>query len=363
MKQVLQSYRTGELWLAEVPAPSAGRGMLLVKSAVTAISAGTEKMVMDLARKSLVGKAMDRPDLVRKVIGKIKTEGFFAAMDKVWAKLDTPVPLGYSATGTVVEVGADVSGFMPGDRVACAGAGYATHAEYNAVPKNLCVKVPEGVSDDDASFTTLGAIALQAVRQADVRLGEDTAVIGLGLMGLLAVQLLKSAGCRVLGIDPNIARCKLAMEMGADKTVSTNAAAGGEAFTGGRGVDAVIIAAATTSNEPIETAAELCRLKGRVVVMGAVGMDVPRDSFYRKELDLRLSMSYGPGRYDPEYEERGHDYPYAYVRWTEQRNMEAFLTLVAAGKVTPSKLITHWFHIDSALDAYDLIENKTQPFV
>ena len=292
------------------------------------------------------------------MLDKIKTEGLAPTLTKVFAKLDTPISLGYSCAGIVTEPGAG-GGVRAGDRVACAGAGYATHAEYNYVPRNLCVAIPAGVSFEDASYATVGAIALQGVRQADLRLGESVAVIGLGLLGLLTVQLLKASGCRVIGADPDPARCALARELGADETVGSGLAEAAIAFANGHGVDAVLITAATPSNEPIEVAAEACRAKGRVVVVGLVGMDVPREPFYKKELDLRLSMSYGPGRYDPAYEESGHDYPYAYVRWTEQRNMQAFLELVAAGKVTPSRLTTHRFPIEDALAAYKLLGGET----
>ena len=355
MKQIIQSYKTGELWLADVPCPAVKGGGVVVRTASSLVSAGTERMIVELAKKSLLGKARARPDLVRQVIEKIKTEGLAPTLTKVFAKLDTPIALGYSCAGTVVEAGSG-AGLRAGDRVACAGAGYATHAEFNFVPKNLCVPIPAGVSFEDASYATLGAIALQGVRQADLRLGESVAVIGLGLLGLLTVQLLKASGCRVIGSDPAASRCEQAKELGADETVAQNLAEAALAFTNGYGADAVLITAATKSNEPIETAAEACRPKGRVVVVGLVGMDVPRDPFYKKELDLRLSMSYGPGRYDPAYEEGGHDYPYHYVRWTEQRNIQAFLDLVAAGKVTPSRLTSHRFAIDDALRAYELLE-------
>jgi predicted dehydrogenase/threonine dehydrogenase-like Zn-dependent dehydrogenase len=356
MHQILQSYRTGELWLAQVPAPALRNGGAIVRTAASLVSAGTERMIIELAKKSLLGKARARPDLVKKVFAKIKTEGLSQTLEKVFAKLDTPIPLGYSCAGTVVEVGAGVSGIKPGDRVACGGAGYATHADLNYVPKNLMVKIPSGVSFEDASFTTLGAIAMQGVRQADVRLGERVVVIGLGLLGLLTVQILKASGCSVLGSDPDQGRCELARQLGADVAIASDLVDSAASFSEGHGADAVIITAATQSNQPIEDAAEICRVKGRVVVVGVVGMDVPREPFYKKELDLRLSMSYGPGRYDASYEEGGHDYPIGYVRWTEQRNMQSFLDLVAAGKVTPAKLVTHHFDISEALGAYELLE-------
>jgi predicted dehydrogenase/threonine dehydrogenase-like Zn-dependent dehydrogenase len=358
MKQVLQSYRTGELWLAEVPMAACGRGGALVRTRCSLVSAGTEKMLLTLAKKSLLGKAKARPDLVKQVLKKMKTEGFKSTLDQVFAKLDEPICLGYSAAGDVLEAGREATSLKPGDRVAVAGAGYATHAEFNFVPENLCAKIPEGVSYADASFATIGAIALQGVRQTEPQLGERIVVIGLGLLGLLTVQMLKANGCAVMGVDLDDEKVALALKFGADVAVSSGAEKACEAFTGGRGADAVIITAATPSNGPIESAAEMSRHKGRVVAVGLVGMNVPRDSFYRKELDLRLSMSYGPGRYDSSYEEGGNDYPFAYVRFTEQRNMESFLYLVQQGKVTPAALVTHRIAFDDALDAYALLEGK-----
>ncbi|MEE9385357.1 MAG: bi-domain-containing oxidoreductase [Nannocystaceae bacterium] len=358
MKQILQSYRSGELWLAEVPTAACKSGGLLVRTRTSLVSAGTERMLTSLARKSLIGKARARPDLVKKVIERIKSDGLAPTLEKVFAKLDEPITLGYSATGEVVEVGSQVAGFQPGDRVAIAGAGYATHAEFNYVPANLCVGVPDGVENDDAAFTTVGAIALQGVRQASPMLGERVVVIGLGLLGLTTVQILKANGCAVMGVDLDPHRAALARALGADEATSSEPLGACEAFTRGRGADAVIITAATPSNEPVRQAAEMSRLKGRVVVVGLVGMDIPRDAYYLKELDLRLSMSYGPGRYDSDYEEGGKDYPYSYVRFTEQRNMESFLYLVAEGKVTPSRLVTHRFSFEQALGAYALLSGR-----
>lgn len=356
MKQVEQNYRTGDLRVADVPAPRAGDGSLLVATGVSLISSGTEKQLMDLAKASLAGKAMARPDLVRRVVRNVQRDGLKPTMDKVFAKLDTPIPLGYSIAGTVIEVGRRVSGFNVGDRVACAGAGLANHAEINAVPKNLCVAIPAGVDEHDASFVTLGAIALQGVRQAQLTLGERVVVMGLGLIGLLTVQLLKASGCQVLGFDPNPERASLARSMGADVAVSAGLAEVVAGFTAGHGADAVILTASSKSSEPLNQAAEISRLKGRIVVVGLVGMTIDREPFYKRELDLRLSMSYGPGRHDPAYELAGHDYPLAYVRWTEQRNMESFLALVAEGKVTPKALVTHSFAIADAEKAYGLME-------
>ncbi len=364
MKQILQSYKTGELWLAEVPVPVRKSAGIVIQTRNSFVSAGTERMLVDFAKKNIVGKALAMPDQVKKVIRKIKSEGIFSTLEKVQAKLDQPIPLGYSCAGIVKEVGRNVTGLSVGDRVACGGAGYANHSEYNYIPKNLVVKIPESVSFEDASCATVGSIALQGVRQCDLRLGENVCVMGLGLLGMLAVQMLKASGVRVIGFDPNRERCKLAQELGADLIVSSDLEAACNEFSEGYGVDAVLITAATKSNEPVTVAGEICRMKGKVVVTGLVGMDIPRDMYYKKELDFKLSLSYGPGRYDPHYEEAGHDYPYGYVRWTEQRNIKAFLDLVASGAVTPSKLITHRFDIENALDAYALMLGKTnEPYL
>jgi predicted dehydrogenase/threonine dehydrogenase-like Zn-dependent dehydrogenase len=358
MQQIIQSFKNGELWLAEVPAPICKHGGVLVQTRNSFVSAGTERMLVDFAKKNIVGKALAMPDQVKKVLRKMKTEGIFETLEKVKSKLDQPIPLGYSCAGVVEEVGAGVAGIAIGDRVACGGAGYANHAEYNFVPKNLLAKIPEAVSFEDASCATVGSIAMQGVRQCDLRLGETVCVIGLGLLGILAVQMLKASGCLVIGFDPNQQRCQLAMELGADLAISDNIEAACLEFSNGFGVDATLITAATKSNAPVRNAGEITRMKGKVVVTGMIGMDLPRDQYYKKELDFKLSLSYGPGRYDPNYEEAGNDYPFGYVRWTEQRNIKAFLDLVAAGKVTPGKLITHRFDINDALDAYKLMLGK-----
>ena len=363
MKQILQSFKTGEMWLAEIPTPMCKSKGALIHVEASFVSAGTEKMLAEFAKKGLLGKAMQMPDQVKKVLRKMKTEGIFATLEKVQAKLDQPIPLGYSCAGVIVEVGKDAGNFKVGDRVACGGAGFANHAEYDYVPRNLMVKIPEGVTFEDASAATVGSIALQGVRQCEVRLGETVAVIGLGLMGILAVQMLKASGCRVIGFDPNGGRCKLAKELGCDEAVSSSLSSAAMAFSEGQGVDAVLITAATHSDEPVTVAAEICRKKGKVVATGLVGMNLPRDQYYKKEIDFRLSCSYGPGRYDPLYEEQGVDYPFGYVRWTEQRNIAAFLQLVAEGKVTPGKLITHRFGFDDALDAYDMMLKRTEPYL
>ncbi|MGE5483294.1 MAG: bi-domain-containing oxidoreductase, partial [Bacteroidota bacterium] len=331
----------------------------LVRTRCSVISVGTERAVVEFASQGLVGKARSRPDLVKQVIRKVKSDGLVAAYNASMSRLDVPLGLGYSSAGEVLEVGSSVTGFRVGDRVACAGGGYASHAEIVYVPRNLMVRIPDGVSYEDAAFATVGSIALQGLRLADLRLGEKVIVIGLGLLGLLAVQLVKASGCIVLGTDLNPDRVKPALELGADAAVVTEPDALKEAvltLTSGRGADAVIITAATKSNAPTELAGEVSRLKGRVVAVGDVGMNIPRRIYYTKGLEYKISMSYGPGRYDPNYEEKGIDYPYAYVPFTEQRNMETFLQLVKEGKVTPSRLVTHRFPIAEAEQAYEMIK-------
>jgi predicted dehydrogenase len=361
MKQLIQSFKTGELGLFDVPAPVCGENGALVQTTVSLVSAGTEKMLVDFAKKSMIAKAKDRPDLVKQVVDKMKKEGVRNTLEKVFTKLDTPIPLGYSLAGRVVEVGSNMSGLGIGDRVACGGAGYANHAEINYVPKNLMVRIPDGVDDIDASFVTVGAIALQGVRQTAPLLGEKIAVMGLGLLGQLTVQLLKANGCKVIGSDIDPDKMALAKKLGCDEVCHAGELiAKANEFSNGHGVDAVIIAASTSSNGPITDAAEISRMRGRVVLVGMVGMDVPRNTYYKKELDIKLSMAYGPGRYDPEYEEKGVDYPYDLVRFTEQRNFEAFLGLIQEGKITPKELITHTYDFDDAMTAYDLLEGKIQ---
>jgi predicted dehydrogenase len=361
MKQLIQSFKTGELGLFEVPAPVCGENGALVQTTVSLVSAGTEKMLVDFAKKSILAKAKDRPDLVKQVVGKMKKEGVKNTLEKVFTKLDTPIPLGYSAAGRVVEVGSNMSGLNIGDRVACGGAGYANHAEVNYVPKNLMVKIPDGVDDIDASFVTVGAIALQGVRQTAPLLGERIAVMGLGLLGQLTVQLLKANGCKVIGSDIDPDKMALAKKLGADEVChASELIAKANEFSNGHGVDAVIVAASTGSNGPITDAAEISRMRGRVVLVGMVGMDVPRNTYYKKELSIKLSMAYGPGRYDPEYEEKGIDYPYDLVRFTEQRNFESFLGLIEEGKISPKELLTHEYDFDDAMTAYDLLEGKIQ---
>ncbi len=365
MKQVIQSFKTGELSVSDVPAPLPPASGVLVQTAASLVSAGTERMVVDFAEKNLLQKARSRPDLVRQTVDKARREGVLTTLDAVQNRLDQPMSLGYSSAGIVIEAGERIEGIKPGDRVACAGGGHAVHAEVVAVPRNLVVPLPDSVGFEAAAFTTLGAIALQGIRLAEVRLGEVVAVIGLGLLGQLTVQMLKAAGCVVVGMDIQPARAELA------RPYAHAVAVNGEdlallcrQLSGGHGADAVLITADTKSNGPLETAGEAARDKGIVVAVGAVGMTVPRKVYYEKELDFRISRSYGPGRYDPQYEEKGLDYPYAYVRWTEGRNMQAFVGLLAEGKVDVQPLITHRFPIEEALRAYDVITGKTsEPFL
>jgi len=364
MQQLIQNFKTGELYVDEVPMPAISSGMVLVENEFSLISAGTERGTVKVAKASLLGKAKQRPDLVAQVLQNIKKEGLAATINKVRTKLDSLKALGYSTAGVVV-ASMDTNGvFKTGDRVACAGQDYASHAEVVAIPQNLVTKIPGNVSSEEAAFTTLGAIALQGVRQAEPKLGEKVCVIGLGLLGQITCQLLKANGCAVFGIDFNAGLIKLANDTAAaDKALSRNdpnLVSVCNDFTNGQGFDSIIITAAAPTNDPIELSAEIVRKKGRIIIVGAVKMDIPRDPhFYRKELDLRMSCSYGPGRYDVDYEDKGNDYPFAYVRWTEQRNMEAFLDLLSRKAINIKPLITHEFDIADAEKAYDIVLGKT----
>jgi len=360
MKQVLQNRKTGRPFVGEVPVPALQRGRVLVRSVASLISAGTERAAVELVSKGLVQEARQRPDLVKAVVAKVKNEGLLNTFASVRDKMAASQALGYSAAGIVAAVAEDVSEFQIRDRVACAGVGFASHAEVLSVPKNLCVHLPEGVSFESGAYGTLGAIALQGVRLAEPTLGESVVVIGLGLVGQLTVQLLKANGCRVFGLDLDQTRVGLALELGVDKAAvsSETSAKEIETWTRGHGADAVLITAATDSNEPIELAARVSRLKGRVIVVGMTGMNIPRQPFFSRELKLVVSMSYGPGRYDPEYEERGHDYPLPYVRWTEKRNIESFLELIAEQRINVERLTTHRFPIAEADRAYRLISGE-----
>jgi polar amino acid transport system substrate-binding protein len=363
MKQVVQNFRTGELMVDELPPPALKPGGVLVRTAYSLISAGTERSTVKTAHSSIVGKMLDRPDLVRQGIQTLKREGLRATLAKVKSRLNQIKALGYSASGRVIAVGRGAEEFRIGDAVACAGVGYASHAEVIFVPRNLCARVPEGASLESACYATVGAIAMHGIRQSEVRLGEVAVIIGLGLVGQLTAQMLKAAGARVIGFDIDDLACRLATESGVDAT------AGNEdelldackSLTNARGADCILITAASKSNRPIELAAELARDRARIVAVGLVGLDVPRDLFYSKELELRLSRSYGPGRYDADYEEKGMDYPVGYVRWTEKRNMEAFLQLVANGQVNTGLLTTHRYPIDQAALAYDMLVKGAPP--
>jgi|SoiMethySBSTD1v2_1073268.scaffolds.fasta_scaffold01849_25 Predicted dehydrogenases and related proteins len=362
MKQVLQNRKTGRPFVGEVPVPALQRGRVLVRTVASLISAGTERAAVELVSKGLVQEARQRPDLVKAVVAKVKNEGLLNTFASVRDKMAASQALGYSAAGVVAAVAEDVTEFQVGDRVCCAGVGFASHAEVLSVPKNLCVHLPENVSFESGAYGTLGAIALQGVRLAEPTLGESVVVIGLGLVGQLTVQLLKANGCRVFGLDLDQSRVSLALELGADKAIVSNDEAAKEIdeWTRGYGADAVLITAATDSNQPVELAARVSRLKGRVIIVGMTGMDIPRAPFFSRELKLIISMSYGPGRYDPEYEERGQDYPLPYVRWTEKRNIESFLALVGGGRVNVERLTTHRFPITEADRAYQLISGDLQ---
>ncbi|MER6789652.1 bi-domain-containing oxidoreductase [Streptomyces sp. NPDC000658] len=355
MKQVVQNYKSGELALLDVPAPGCKPGGVLVRSAYSLISTGTELMKVSEAGMSMVGKARSRPDQVAKVVQSVAANGVPATYRKVMGKLDSYTPLGYSLCGVVEQVGAGIDDVKAGDLVACAGNEHALHAELNWVPKNLYAPVPDGLAPRHAAFGTVGSIALQGVRQGESRLGEVALVVGLGLIGQLVVQLLAASGVLVVGADPDPARCELAERLGAAACGDPGSAAveGAVAeLTGGHGVDQVYLAAGGGSNQPVELAARLSRDRGRVVDIGKCRLDLPWNAYYEKELDVRFSRSYGPGRYDPSYELEGRDYPIGYVRWTERRNLACFLDLAARGRVDVEPLISHVADFDDAVETY-----------
>lgn len=356
--------RDGKTSIVELPVPSVKTKTALVQTRNSLVSAGTERMVVEFAEKNLVGKATSRPDLVKQVLNKASREGLLPTIQAAFNKLDQPMALGYSSAGLIVEVGEGLQGFKPGDRVACGGGGFAVHAEYGVVPQNLLVHLPDNVDFECAAFTTLGAVALQGFRLAEPQLGESVCIIGLGLLGLMSAEIAKAAGCQVFGIDLAPERIKLAESMNIEAVLREGCEDLAAAFTHGRGFDHVLICADTSSNDPIELAGRLCRDRGTVVAVGAVGLTIPRKIYYEKELDLRISRSYGPGRYDSSYEEGGKDYPYGYVRWTEGRNMQAFVDLLAQNKINLKPLISHRFPIEEAPQAYELITGKThEPFL
>jgi predicted dehydrogenase/threonine dehydrogenase-like Zn-dependent dehydrogenase len=354
LKQILQSLKNGVTQVADVPYPSVQRGQLLIRSLNSLVSAGTERMLVEFGKADLIEKARQQPDKVRMVLDKIRTDGLMPTVEAVFNKLGQPLPLGYCNVGRVANVGASETAFKVGDRVISNGK----HAEVVSVPFNLCAKVPEAVSDEEAAFTVLGAIALQGIRLVQPTLGETVVVTGLGLIGLMTVQLLRAHGCRVLGLDFDPVKLELARQFGAevvDLAAGQDPVAVATTFSRGRGVDAVIVTASTKSSEPMHQAALMCRQRGRIVLVGVTGLELSRDDFFKKELTFQVSASYGPGRYDPNYEEKGQDYPVGFVRWTEQRNFEAVLDMMADGRMDVKPLISHRFPIDEAEKAYELV--------
>ena len=354
MKQILQNLSNGETSLVDVPCPKNIKSNILIATSKTVVSAGTERMLVDFGKASYINKARQQPDKVKMVLNKVATDGLMTTVDAVRSKLDQPLPLGYCNAGVVLE--SDVVGFEPGDRVVSNG----NHAEVVRVPKNLCVKIPDNVDDESASFTVLGAIGLQGIRLIQPTIGECFVVTGLGLIGLLCVQMLRANGCRVLGIDYDSKKCEMAQKFGAE---TVNLSKGedpiiiSQGFSRGRGVDGVLITAATQSDEVMHQSAEMCRKLGRIVLVGVVGLNLRRDDFFKKEITFQVSASYGPGRYDPFYEDEGNDYPVGFVRWTEQRNFEAVLDMMSSGTLDVKSIITHRYDIKNAIDAYALLDN------
>jgi predicted dehydrogenase/threonine dehydrogenase-like Zn-dependent dehydrogenase len=358
MKQILQDLKTGSVELAEIPCSTVGRGHLLIQTSTSLISAGTEKMLLEFGKANLLQKARQQPDKVRQVFQKIRTDGLLPTVQAVMAKLDQPVPLGYCNVGRVLAVGEDVRGFAVGDRVVSNG----NHAEIVMVPKNLAARIPDNVGDEEAAFTVLGSIALEGIRLVQPTLGETIGVFGLGLIGLLAVQILKAHGARVIGFDYDGSRVELARHYGAaaeSLAAGVDPVAAAQAFTAGCGVDGVLITAATKSDELMHQAAQMCRQRGRIVLTGVTGLNLQRSDFYEKELTFQVSCSYGPGRYDPSYEEQGHDYPRGFVRWTEQRNFEAILELLADRRLSVEALVSKRVAFHEAHQAYEAVLDKS----
>lgn len=358
MKQLLQNIKDGKTLTEDIPVPTPRDGQALVKVSASLVSAGTERMVVEFAEKSYLGKARSRPDLVKQTLDKAKREGVMPTVQAVFNRLDQPMALGYSTAGTIIALGKNMQGFKVGQRVACAGGGYATHAEYNVIPKNLLTPLPKNVDFESAAFTTLGAIALHGLRLAEPQLGENVAIIGLGLLGLLTIQLAAAAGCNVLGIDLDPKRIKLASSLGLQAVPRQGAESAAAAFTANRGFDAIIICADTSSNDPIELAGVIARDRAKVVATGAVGLNIPRKIYYEKEIAFINSRSYGPGRYDSNYEENGNDYPIGYIRWTEGRNFQSIVDLMSSGKLKVTPLISHRFPIENGEQAYEIITGK-----
>lgn len=355
MKQILQNLKNGQTILEEVPCPSVKPSHLLIRTTASLVSTGTEKMLVDFGKANLIDKARQQPDKVKMVLDKVKTDGLLPTLEVVRSKLDQPLPMGYCNVGKVLAVGSGVDGFSVGERVASNGK----HAEVVCVPKNLCARIPARVSDEAATFTVIGSIALQGIRLAQPTLGETVVVTGLGLIGLVTVQLLRAQGCRVMGIDFDEKKVALARSFGAETVSLANdedPVVAALAFSRGRGVDAVIITASTKSSDPVHQAALICRKRGRIVLIGVVGLELSRADFYEKELSFQVSCSYGPGRYDPLYEEGGQDYPFGLVRWTEQRNFEAILDMLAERRIDVGPLVSNRFSLAQAEEAYALVE-------
>ena len=364
MKQVLQNMRTGRTSVEDVPIPSPRPGMALVRTCASLVSAGTERSVVEFAEKNLLEKARSRPDLVKQVIEKARRDGLLTTVEAAFNRLDEPLALGYSSAGVIEALGADMTGFQVGQRVACAGGNYAVHAEYALVPRNLLAPLPDEVDFESACFTTLAAIALHGFRLAQPQVGEKVVIIGLGLLGLLTVQIARASGCRALGVDINPDRVRLAEQVGAQAVLNPQAEEATLAFSNGQGADAILICAGDPGSETVILAGKLARDHGRVVAVGVVGQDLPRSIYFQKELSFVTSRSYGPGRYDPSYEEAGRDYPFGYVRWTEGRNLAACVDLIASGSIKIDPLISHHFPIEKAAEAYDLITGKKdEPFL
>jgi predicted dehydrogenase len=356
MKQLLQSLKNGRTEIAQIPCPAAGHGKILIETRRSLVSAGTERMLVEFGKAGWIEKARQQPDKVRQVLDKVRSDGILPTLEAVRSKLDRPIPLGYCNVGTVLEVGKGVTGYEPGDRVASNGH----HAEVVAVSEHLCARVPDNVGDDAAAFTVVGAIALQGIRLVQPTLGETVTVTGLGLIGLLTVQLLRAHGCKVIGIDFDPEKVRLAAAFGAetiDLSKGVDPVAAAERLTRGRGVDAVIITASTSSDEPVHQAALMCRKRGRIVLVGVAGLKLSRADFFEKELSFQVSCSYGPGRYDTGYEEEGLDYPIGFVRWTEQRNFEAVLDMMSDGRIDVTPLISHRFELDEVDRAYALVSS------
>ena len=356
MKQILQNLSNGKTTLVDIPCPKIVKGSLLIASSKTLVSPGTERMLVDFGKANVLDKARQQPDKVKKMLGKVKSDGLLPTIDAVRSKLNQPLPLGYCNAGVVLET--TVEGFSIGERVVSNG----NHAEVVRVPQNLCAKIPNNVDDESAAFTVMGAIGLQGIRLIQPSLGECFVVTGLGMIGLLCVQMLRANGCRVLGVDIDPKKCEIARQYGAETVDLSNKEDPvliSQSFSRGRGVDGVLIAATSKSDEVMHQAAQMCRKRGRIVLVGVVGLNLRRDDFYKKEITFQVSTSYGPGRYDPFYEEQGNDYPVGFVRWTEQRNFEAVLDMMSSGTIDVTSLITHHYDIEDAVEAYTLLDDSS----